>query len=229
MKAIVCFWILTFFTLQPFAYLKLFLLYRFVASRITFTETNDKQLEICDGGSEVVCSNSVPYQSYEAWTNAELNAHCYYWEVTFSIRSLPESGCGCAAGVVHPGSGLRDNPGRSSWYIGISYTREGVSYYSCDSRNTVTEDFRHSQMRLGPRRLGLYLDCSGKTLTVLDPGDDQTVCTLREVDVSRPLVPAVRFCTTCPTPRCMSARITSSDIKKIPALVRGIRESQLLH
>lgn len=145
-------------------------------------------------GSGVSIQNGPP-KWCEAWSDGCFRRQCHLWTIQIFLEptslepKVPR--CIFTAGVRHQDSTLNGKAGLQCWWVGISKLEEKSQVYS--ECGKVTERFRKWVPFRETYTFEFQLWCEMRRLTVKDWGEKAVILTVDNVDVSKPLVPAVDF------------------------------------
>lgn len=164
-------------------------------AKMKFVITSDRSLEIRDNGSMVSFVDDLDRWS-TAWVDRSLHTGCHYWQLQICIRSstrFRDARYICRAGVTQKGCSLNAEAGSECWWLGIS-KQDNVFRFSCYKQyGKVEDDYRNWTSFKSTHTIGLCLECDTRRLTVVDCERNAVILSLYNLDVSKPLVPAVDF------------------------------------
>lgn len=134
------------------------------------------------------------YSSFEVRMGTFLSRGSHYWEakITVSQPQTPHNHCACKTGLLQVGFSW-GSPGITSWYVGAQYRSQQFSSYSVSDYEEVSPDYQAWINVTWPHVLGFSLDWPERVLKVFDRAQGKLVCTIRNVNLKKPVVPAVRL------------------------------------
>ncbi|XP_064616222.1 probable E3 ubiquitin-protein ligase MID2 [Liolophura sinensis] len=184
--------------------------------QLKFTQTNDERLSITHSGSAAECEDLFEGWWCTAVTDGSYQKGRYYWELDITVTPCsPTMDCFCRVGVVHESCGVwRGDPGRESYDIWIRYLHNEISA-SSPCGGEIKPAYEQGRPYTESHHLGLYLDCVGRSLTIVNCVNNQLMYTVSDINLSQPMVPYVAF----DYAACASARLVKADSTSLPKLL----------
>lgn len=182
-----------------------------------FLKTYGSRLRITRYGSLVQSGDLDSEGVHTAVTDGLFRVGTYYLEVEVTVvPSAGIFGCDCHVGVAQGGGVvIRSKSGGDTWYIQMQYSA-GKTRCSSDCGGEMKAEFLAWRPHTGPQRIGLYIDCDNRSLTILDPESDRLIYTVSKIHLNKPVVPFVEF---SGVKSASALLVTGNSVRLPPALL----------